>query len=63
MKHRLALTISAAAVVVALLGAISLGGAAAPAQAAPTDQSVLDWNAYASEALHNAPTARHSGRR
>ena len=61
MKHRLALTISAAAIVVALLGAISLGGAAAPAQAAPPDQAVLDWNAYASDALHNAPTAATPG--
>ena len=62
MKYRLALTILAAAVVVALLGAISLGrAAAAPAEAAPTDEAVLDWNAYASEALLNAPTAGTPG--
>lgn len=61
MKHRLALTVSAAAIVVALLGAISLGGAATSAQAAPPDQAVLDWNAYASEALLNAPTAGTPG--
>ena len=45
----------------ALLVAIVVGGAAAPAQAVTADDAVLDWNRYASEALINAPAAPTPG--
>jgi hypothetical protein len=44
--------ITAAAVVFL---AVLLAGAAAPAQAGPPEDAVIDWNAYASDALINAP--------
>lgn len=40
---------------------VLLGGAAAPARAAPTDDAVLDWNVNAAEALINAAGAATPG--
>ena len=40
---------------VVTLAAVLVGGAAAPAQAGPPEDAVLDWNQYAVEALVNVP--------
>ncbi|MGH3077676.1 MAG: vanadium-dependent haloperoxidase [Gaiellaceae bacterium] len=45
----------AALAAVATLFAVLLVGAAAPAQAGPPEDAVLDWNQYAVEALVNVP--------
>ena len=56
-RHTWAGALAAAMVLMAVLFA----GATTPAQAGPPEDAVLDWNAYASDALMNAPTAAIPG--
>jgi hypothetical protein len=52
---------SALAAVALLVAAVLLGGSAAPAQAGPPEDAVLDWNTYAAEALINPSGASIPG--
>jgi len=62
MRRKLHAGVASAIAAAALLGAVVLlGGAAAPAQAGPPEDAVLDWNQYAAEALINAPAAPTPG--
>jgi hypothetical protein len=59
MKQRVSAAALAAGATLAIAAVI--GGAASSAQAGPPEEAVLDWNAHASDALINAPSAAIPG--